>query len=114
MTLLGAVSDEELWLEYAGTQVHLALSHEDFGITPLEASAAGKPTVARKSGGYLATITASTGILIDENELTVSAIVESLEQALVRTWDARHLRHHAEQFSRDAHWAALRAAVPGL
>ncbi|CAB4772657.1 MAG: glycosyltransferase [Actinobacteria bacterium] len=114
VTFLGAVSDEELWLEYASTQVHLALSHEDFGITPLEAAAAGKPTVARKSGGYLDTITASTGILIDEDALTASAIVESLEQALVRTWDPHHLRRHAEQFSREAHWAALRAVVPGL
>jgi glycosyltransferase involved in cell wall biosynthesis len=114
VTLLGAVSDGELWLEYTSTQVHLALSHEDFGITPLEAAAAGKPTVARRSGGYLDTITANTGILIDEKELTVSTIVESLEQSLVRAWDEHQLRHHAQQFSREAHWAALRSAVPGL
>ena len=114
VSFLGAVSEDELWREYAGTKVHLALSHEDFGITPLEAAAAGKPTVARKSGGYVDTITATTGMLIDENELTVSAIVETLQSTLDAPWDLSQLQRHARQFSRQAHWAALQAVIPGL
>ena len=114
VTFLGAVDDEQLWQEYAGTQVHLALSHEDFGITPLEAAAAGKPTVARSSGGYLDTITTSTGILIPENELIVPTIVETLTQACGASWDQQLLRDHAQQFSREAHWAALRNLIPDL
>lgn len=112
--LLGAVSDEELWREYASTKVHLALSHEDFGITPLEAAAAGKPTVARRSGGYLDTITRQTGILIAENDLSVPTIVETLNLAFSSAWDRGHLRQHADQFSREAHWSKLQAVVPGL
>lgn len=34
----------------------LAVSHVDLGITPLEASAWGVPTVALRAGGYLGTI----------------------------------------------------------
>jgi glycosyltransferase involved in cell wall biosynthesis len=114
VTFLGAVGDEDLWREYAGTKVHLALSHEDFGITPLEAAAAGKPTVARRSGGYIDTITAATGMLIDENALTVATIIETLQSALDAPWDVPQLQRHAGQFSREAHWAALRAVIPGL
>ena len=114
VTFLGAVDDEQLWQEYVGTQIHLALSHEDFGITPLEAAAAGKPTVARRSGGYLDTITATTGVLIPENDLNVPTIVETLTQALSLSWDEQLLRQHAQRFSRAAHWAALQALIPGL
>jgi glycosyltransferase involved in cell wall biosynthesis len=114
VTLLGAVSDVQLWHEYASTKVHLALSHEDFGITPLEAAAAGKPTVARRSGGYLDTITPATGILIDEDELSVPTIVDALNQAFQSPWDQHHLHQHAQQFSREAHWARLRHVVPGI
>jgi glycosyltransferase involved in cell wall biosynthesis len=114
VTFLGAVSDEELWREYAGTKVHLALSYEDFGITPLEAAAAGKPTVARRSGGYIDTITPITGILIDESELAVPTVAEALRRAFETSWDEQQLREQAQRFSREAHWAALRAVVPGL
>ncbi|CAB4861076.1 unannotated protein [freshwater metagenome] len=114
VTFLGAIGDEELWREYAGTKVHLALSHEDFGITPLEAAAAGKPTVARRSGGYIDTITPTTGILIAEDDLNVAAIVESLHVALNGSWMPNELERHAQQFSRTAHWTALQAVVHGL
>jgi glycosyltransferase involved in cell wall biosynthesis len=38
---------------------------EDFGMTPLEAMASGKPVIAPNEGGYKETVTKKTGILID-------------------------------------------------
>jgi hypothetical protein len=70
--------------------------------------------VARRSGGYLDTITATTGVLIPENDLNVPTIVETLTQALSLSWDEQLLRQHAQRFSRAAHWAALQALIPGL
>ena len=114
VTMLGAVDESTLWREYASTRVHLALSYEDFGITPLEAAAAGKPTVARRSGGYLDTITPTTGLLLDENELSVGSISEGLQHVVTRDWDETELTRHANGFSRHAHWAGLKAHIPGL
>jgi glycosyltransferase involved in cell wall biosynthesis len=114
VTLLGSVDEHTLWREYASTKVHLALSYEDFGITPLEAAAAGKPTVARGSGGYVDTITPTTGVLIDERELTATSIADELRRALTRDWDRTQLTLQASKFSRSAHWAGLQAQIAGL
>ena len=48
--LLGGLSDAQLRATYAGAGVLVAASHEDFGLTPLEAAAFGVPTVALRSG----------------------------------------------------------------
>lgn len=72
---------------------------EDFGITPLEAMAAGTPVVAFGAGGVLDSVVQNvTGIFFRE------PLVESLAQALRevegRTWDRQAIRVHAAQFSR--------------
>ncbi len=47
----------------------VAASHEDFGLTPLEAAAFGVPTVALRGGGYLDTIVeGETGLFFDRPE----------------------------------------------
>ena len=49
---------------------------EDFGMTPIEAMAAGKPVIAVKEGGYLeSVIDGVTGMLVD-------ADVESIVKAV--------------------------------
>ena len=111
---VGAVSDDELWSHYARARVHLALSHEDFGITPLEAAHAGVPSVARRSGGYLDTIVESTGILIDESAITPDGVRRALIDALARTWDRGELQRHAATFSSEAHLARLHQVIDEL
>ena len=111
VSFAGAVGDGALWNEYAGAKIHLALSHEDFGITPLEAAGAGRPTVARRSGGYLDTITENTGILVNEGSLSAASILEAVKHALARTWNAELLRTHAARFSVAAHLNRIRAVI---
>jgi glycosyltransferase involved in cell wall biosynthesis len=72
---------------------------EDFGITPLEAMAAGTPVVAFRAGGVLDSVVQNvTGIFFEE------ALVESLAGALDeverRPWDREAIRAHAARFSR--------------
>ena len=65
--LLGSIPEEELIGLYATCKGHITTAmDEDFGMTPIEAMASGKPTVAVKEGGYLETvIDGSTGILVE-------------------------------------------------
>jgi len=54
--LLGRLTDEEVVSYYQSCRAFLFPQKEDFGITPLEAQAAGKPVVAYKDGGALETV----------------------------------------------------------
>jgi len=103
VTFAGAVDELDLWREYTGTRVHLALSHEDFGITPLEAAAAGRPTIARRSGGYIDTITESTGILLDEAAINARNVAQAVREALESNWGRIDLQTHAAHFSPARH-----------
>ena len=47
------VNDQELAQYFAGAEAFLFASFEDFGVTPVEALAAGTPVVAYKAGGAL-------------------------------------------------------------
>jgi glycosyltransferase involved in cell wall biosynthesis len=71
--LLGSVPEEELIELYATCKGHITTSlDEDFGLTPIEAMASGKPTVAVREGGYLETIEDGvTGIFVEVNETSV-------------------------------------------
>ncbi|MFH0937512.1 MAG: glycosyltransferase [Candidatus Daviesbacteria bacterium] len=54
---LGAVTEEEKIKLLAGAKALIvATEQEDFGITPVEAQAAGTPVIAARSGGYLETV----------------------------------------------------------
>ncbi len=54
---LGRVEDEEVARLYAGCRAFIFPGEEDFGITPLEALASGKPVLALGRGGILETVT---------------------------------------------------------
>lgn len=73
VTLLGSVPEEKLIELYATCKGHITTAmDEDFGLTPIEAMASGKPTVAVREGGYLETIEDGvTGLLVDVNETAI-------------------------------------------
>jgi glycosyltransferase involved in cell wall biosynthesis len=65
VTVTGVLSERELIDLYSRCKglVCTALD-EDFGMTPVEAMASGKPVVAVNEGGFLETVTDETGILV--------------------------------------------------
>ncbi|HWQ63456.1 MAG TPA: glycosyltransferase [Methanospirillum sp.] len=75
--VLGSVSSEKLTDLYSTCRGLICTAiDEDFGITPLEAMASGKPVVAVNEGGFQETVVhGETGLLI---EPTVKAIVEAV------------------------------------
>lgn len=99
---VGRTSDEELRLLYQNCRAFIFPGEEDFGITPLEAQACGRPVIAFARGGALETIQPSvTGIFFTEQKQN------SLNQAIddfikIETnFNSSHIRAHAEGFSVD-------------
>jgi glycosyltransferase involved in cell wall biosynthesis len=94
---LGYVPDEQLPDLMARCRAFLFPGLEDFGITPVQAQAAGRPVIAYRGGGALDTvIPGETGILFAEQ--TVESLVKALEQFDPAHYRPGRLRAHAERF----------------
>jgi len=71
---------------------------EDFGITPLEAQASGKPVIAYKEGGALETVIENeTGLFFQEQ--TIEALVDAIERFENESFSPQVCRNNAEKFS---------------
>jgi glycosyltransferase involved in cell wall biosynthesis len=78
---LGRVSDEDLRDLYAHCRAFLMPGEEDFGITPVEALASGKPVIAFGRGGALETVPPFGGVLFDrQDEESLAAAMSRFEQ----------------------------------
>mgnify|MGYP002336249407 CR=1 FL=1 len=98
---LGTRSDAELAWLYANAKRLVAASHEDFGLTPLEAAGYGTPSVVLRWGGFLDTMNDDTATFFDE--LTAGDIAKSIREALVSSWDPVAITSHAARFD-EAHF----------
>jgi glycosyltransferase involved in cell wall biosynthesis len=109
VTLSGAVTDGELRWLYSNSRALVAASHEDFGLTPLEAAGFGKPTTALRWGGFLDTVKeGQNGIFFDKPE--PDAIRAGIRQTLSTPWNDDAIRVAAERFS-EAHFQERIRAV---
>ncbi len=82
VVFLGAISDNELVELYGFCRGFLTTAiDEDYGLTPLEAMACGKPVVATKEGGYLETvIDGYNGLLVAPDPLSIMEAVSMIDQ----------------------------------
>lgn len=76
--LLGSVSEEELLELYATCKgLITSAKDEDFGMTPVEAMASGKPVIAVNEGGYRESVVdGETGVLVKPD---VESIIEAIK-----------------------------------
>ncbi|HTY13515.1 MAG TPA: glycosyltransferase [Candidatus Omnitrophota bacterium] len=96
---LGRVPDTEVKRLFAECRALVFPGEEDFGITPVEAAASGRPTIAYRAGGALETvIDGVTGVMFDRQT------ADSLADAVVRfesaRFDPERLVAHARKFDR--------------
>jgi len=96
---MGRLSDEEVLHYYAHCRAFILPGEEDFGITPLEAQASGRPVIAYAAGGALASVIDSvTGTFFQKQ--TVESLVEVLESFDERRYDPQIIRNHALEFDK--------------
>jgi len=94
----GRVSDEELKTLYNEALALIFPQLEDFGITPVEAMASGRPVVSYSEGGSRDTVIAGkTGVFFQEQ--TVDSLSEALAEFNSLSWDSDFIKNHAEKFS---------------
>jgi glycosyltransferase involved in cell wall biosynthesis len=110
--LLGSVSDEELRWLYTWSAGLVAASYEDYGLTPLEAAAFGKPSAVLRWGGFLDTlIEGEIGVFFDTPEpMAIASAVRAMGQA---NFCPQTLQAHAARYSEDQFTTRLRSAVLG-
>lgn len=106
----GFVDDAKLASYYQGARALLFPQEEDFGITPLEAAATGKPTIAYAAGGALETIIPNqTGVLFTEQ--STESLIAAIKESETKTWDPQYIRRHAEQYDRASFLRAMETTV---
>lgn len=94
---LGRASDEVIKEYYAKCKAFIFPGEEDFGITPLEAMASGRPVIAYGRGGALETVVdGKTGIFFEHQ--TSDSLIKSIRAFEKMTFDKNYIRKHAEKF----------------
>lgn len=94
---MGRLSDEEVIHYITHCRAFLFPGEEDFGITPLEAQACGRPVIAYGAGGALASIIDGiTGRFFEEQ--TVESLAAVLATFDERLFDPNVIHSHALEF----------------
>jgi glycosyltransferase involved in cell wall biosynthesis len=109
---VGRRSDAEIADLYARCRAFLFPGFEDFGITPVEAQAAGRPVVAYGRGGALETVlNGVTGVLFEEQ--SVESLVEALQAFEAGSFVSTACRAQAERFGSGVFRRKLLDAIAG-
>ena len=107
------VTDEEMNRYLAGAEAFLFAAYEDFGVTPVEAMAAGTPVIAYKAGGALDYVTeGKTGLFYSEQ--TVDSLCDAISRFSSQSFDHQAITQAAAAFSPDVfatHFTAFISTV---
>jgi len=97
----GRMTDREICTYYSKCRALIVPGEEDFGITPVEAMACGKPAVVLGRGGALETVVdGKTGVFFLEP--TEDSLLDAVARCEEISWDKPAIRAHALLFSKEA------------
>jgi len=98
ISFLGRLSEAKLREEYAHCRAFVFPGEEDFGSTPVEAQAAGRPVIAYAGGGALDTVVEGrTGIFFREK--TPESLAEAVSRFERQRFDPEAIRRNALRFN---------------
>jgi glycosyltransferase involved in cell wall biosynthesis len=107
---LGPLPDREVVAQMAGCRAFLYPGAEDFGLTAVEAQAAGRPVIAYAAGGALETVVPGlTGAFFAEP--AAEALAEAIAGFRPERYDPEVARRNAARFAPAVFRERLRAAV---
>ncbi|KAB7729431.1 glycosyltransferase [Rudanella paleaurantiibacter] len=104
---MSGLSAEKLAEVYANCRAFIFPQHEDYGITPLEANACGKPVIAYGAGGVVTTqipvgdessVANSTAIFFEEQDINHLINAVKKFERLEPFFDPLFIRKNAEKF----------------
>lgn len=108
------VDDDQAIVDYfQRAKAFIFPSQEDFGITPVEAMAAGTPVIAYAQGGaedYLQEGTSGTGFA----KQAVDALCEAIQRFEKTQFNAHTVQAHAEKFSEERFIREMHALIEAL
>lgn len=122
---LGEITDEEKWRLMAGAKAFIfPAEEEDFGITPVEAMAAGTPVIAYRSGGVVeSVIEGKTGVFFDppsrkasegRGEPTVESLVRAIKKFEKMEFKPKDCIRQARKFSKERFKSGMRKFVENV
>ncbi len=113
VSFLGRAPDETVTEMMATCRGYVFPGSEDFGITPVEAQACGKPIIAYRDGGALETVIENeTGVFFDQPK--PESLIEAVDRFEAIAWDKRRIRENAERFSEQRFIAETRQILGDL
>jgi glycosyltransferase involved in cell wall biosynthesis len=110
VTFTGRISDEELVKRAQSAKAFLFPNEEDFGISAVEALAAGTPVIAYAKGGALDIVQdGETGVLF--NEQTVDSLIAAMKKADTINFLPATLHRKAKRFDKGLFATKMRKVV---
>jgi len=97
---LGYLNDDETSEYYSKCKAFVFPPEEDFGITPLEAMASGRPVIAFRGGGALETVVeGKTGLFF--NKQTPQSLAEAVRNFNPSRFNPGEIRNYALKFDKE-------------
>lgn len=90
-------------------EAFILAAFEDFGITPVEALAAGTPVIAYRAGGALDYVNKTTGIYFDKQ--TPESLAKTLQDFQNKKFDHGKIMEQAQRFAPDQFQKKLKAYI---
>lgn len=107
---LEGISDGELAWLYRRSRALIAISYEDYGLTPLEAASFGRPSIVLRWGGFVETMVENvTAVFIEVPD--AGHVRRALEQLDAREWNAERIMERAARYDEDVFIENIRELV---